>query len=266
MDSIHAIVLALVQGLSEFLPVSSSGHLVLVPHLLGWPDQGLAFDVAVHVGTLFAVVAYFRRELAAMARAWLGSFAGGGLTRDARLAWCVLIGTIPVGAVGLAFGGLVEEKLRNPLAVATLLASFGALMWVADRMGRSTRDEYSVGWRDAILIGCAQALALMPGTSRSGVTMTMARALGLTREAAARFSFLLAVPGIGMAGGYELVKLVASEERSVDWGVIGLGVAVAAVTGYLCIAWLLRVINRIGLAPFALYRFAVAALLFWLFA
>ena len=266
MDALHAIFLALVQGLSEFLPISSSGHLVLVPYLLGWNDQGLAFDVALHVGTLCALVAYFRHELAAMVRAWIGSLAGGALTADARLAWCVLIGAIPVGAVGLAFGGLIEEKLRNPLAVATLLAAFGALMWVADRLGRSARDEYSVGWRDAILIGCAQALALMPGTSRSGVTMTMGRALGLTREAAARFSFLLAVPGIGMAGGYELLKLLASEDRSVDWGMMGLGVAVSAATGYLCIAWLLRVINRIGLAPFAIYRFGLAALLFWQFA
>jgi len=266
LDAVHAIVLAIVQGLSEFLPISSSGHLVLVPHLFGWPDQGLAFDVAVHVGTLFAVVAYFRREIAAMARAWFGSIAGGELTRDARLAWCVLVATIPVGVVGLAFGGLIEEKLRNPLAVATLLAAFGALMWLADRYGRSVRDEYSVGWRDAVLIGCAQALALMPGTSRSGVTMTMGRALGMTREAAARFSFLLAVPGIGMAGAYEFLQLATSGDRTVDWGVTGLGVLVAAVTGYLCIAWLLRVINRIGLAPFALYRFALAALLFWVFA
>ena len=112
-----AVVLALVQGLSEFLPVSSSGHLVLVPYFFGWADQGLAFDVAVHVGTLFAVVAYFRRELTAMARAWFASLAGGGLTRDARLAWCVILGTIPVGVVGLAFGGLIEEKLRNPVSV-----------------------------------------------------------------------------------------------------------------------------------------------------
>jgi undecaprenyl-diphosphatase len=266
LDPIHAVVLAIVQGLSEFLPISSSGHLVLVPHFLGWQDQGLAFDVAVHVGTLFAVVVYFRRELHAMLKAWFGSLAGGGLTPDARLAWCVLIGTIPVGAVGLAFGGLIEEKLRNPLAVATLLASFGALMWIADRYGRSARDEYSVGWRDAILIGCAQALALMPGTSRSGVTMTMGRALGMTREAAARFSFLLAVPGIAMAGAYEGLKLATGEGEAVDWGVIALGVAVAAGTGYLCIAWLLKVINRIGLAPFAIYRFVVAALLFRLFA
>ena len=266
MDPIQAIVLALVQGLSEFLPVSSSGHLVLVPHLFGWTDQGLAFDVAVHVGTLFAVVTYFRRELLAMTRAWFGSLAGRGLTQDARLAWCVLLGTIPVGLAGLAFGDAIEEKLRNPVSVATALALFGLLMWLADRFGRRERDEYSVNWRDALLIGFAQALALMPGTSRSGVTMTMARTLGFTREGAARFSFLLAVPGIGMAGAYETLKLISAEGRTVDWPVIGLGVAVAAITGYFCIAWLLRVISRIGLAPFAIYRFAIAGLLFWLFA
>jgi undecaprenyl-diphosphatase len=266
LDPVQAIVLALVQGLSEFLPVSSSGHLVLVPYFFGWPDQGLAFDVAVHVGTLFAVIAYFRRELLAMIRAWFGSLAGRGMTPDARLAWCVVLGTIPVGLVGLLFGGAIEEKLRNPLAVATTLALFGALMWIADRFGRSERDEHSVGWRDAALIGCAQALALMPGTSRSGITMTMARTLGLTREGAARFSFLLAVPGIGMAGAYEGLKLATDPGRAVDWPIIGLGVAVAALTGYLCIAWLLRVINRIGFGPFAVYRFLVAGLLFWIYA
>jgi undecaprenyl-diphosphatase len=134
-------------------------------------------------------------------------------------------------------------------------------MWFADRLGAQHRDEYSVGWRDALLIGCAQALALMPGTSRSGVTMTMARALGLTRSAAARFSFLLAVPGIAMAGGYELQQLLTGPGDGVDWAMMGLGVAVSAVTGYLCIHVLLKVIERIGLLPFALYRFVLAALI-----
>jgi undecaprenyl-diphosphatase len=266
LDPLHAIVLAIVQGLSEFLPISSSGHLVLAPHFFGWRDQGLAFDVAVHVGTLFGVVAYFRRELVAMLRAWLGSLTGQGMTPDARLAWCVIVGTIPVGLAGLIAGAAIEEHLRNPVAVATTLSVFGALMWLADRCGRHERDERSLGWRDAILIGCAQALALMPGTSRSGVTMTMARALGFTRESAARFSFLLAVPGIAMAGAWEGYKLATRGGGAADWGVVALAVAVAGVTGYLCIAWLLKVINRIGLAPFAIYRFAVAALLFWLFA
>ena len=266
MDSLQAIVLAIVQGLSEFLPISSSGHLILVPHFLGWTDQGLAFDVAVHVGTLFAVVAYFRRQLHAMTRAWFGSLAGGGMTPDARLAWCVVVGTIPVGIVGLLFSELIEKMLRNPLFVAGTLSVFGLLMWLADRWGAQRRDEYSVGWRDAILIGCAQALVLMPGTSRSGVTMTMARTLGLTREGAARFSFLLAVPGIAMAGGWEFIKLVRAGGNGADWPAMGLGLVVAAATGYACIHWLLKVINRIGLGPFAVYRFALAAVIVLVFA
>jgi undecaprenyl-diphosphatase len=266
LDPLHAIVLAIVQGLSEFLPISSSGHLVLVPYLFGWEDQGLAFDVAVHVGTLAAVLAYFRVQLLAMLSAWFGSITGRGYTPDARLAWCVIVGTIPVGVAGLLFGGLIEQLLRNPLFVAGTLSFFGLLMWLADRFGRKQRDEYSIDWHHALLIGCAQALALMPGTSRSGITMTMGRALGMTREGAARFSFLLAVPGIGMAGAYEFAKLLTGGGDGVDWGTIALGVAVAAVTGYLCIAWLLRVINRIGFAPFAIYRLAIAALIFWVFA
>ena len=145
MDSLQAIVLAIVQGLSEFLPISSSGHLILVPHFLGWTDQGLAFDVAVHVGTLFAVVAYFRKQLFAMTRAWFGSLAGGGMTPDARLAWCIVVGTIPVGIVGLLFSDLIEKMLRNPLFVAGTLSVFGLLMWLADRLGRQQRDEYSGG-------------------------------------------------------------------------------------------------------------------------
>ena len=258
MDPIHAIVLAIVQGLSEFLPISSSGHLILVPSLLGWPDQGLAFDVAVHVGTLIAVVGYFRVQLLQMARAWLGSLFGRGLTPDGRMAWCIIVGTIPVGLVGLIFGDSIEKMLRNPLFVASTLAGFGILMWLADRWAAERRDEYSVGWRDAILIGSAQALALMPGTSRSGVTMTMARTLGLTRVASARFSFLLAVPGIAMAGGYEFLKLVTGPGNGAEWPTMGLGLVVSAVTGYLCIHVLLKFIGRFGLFPFALYRVALA--------
>lgn len=260
MDLMQAVVLAVVQGLSEFLPISSSGHLILVPHFLGWEDQGLAFDVAVHVGTLVAVLAYFRRPLVAMAVAWTRSLSSFQLDADARLAWCVILGTVPVGLAGLAFSSLVETYLRNPLFVAGTLTGFGLLMWLADRLGRQQRDEYSLGWREAVLIGCAQALALMPGTSRSGITLTAGLALGLTRSAAARFSFLLAVPGIGMAGAYELLKL-ASGEASVDWGAMAVGMLVAGLTGYACIHLLLKVIERIGLLPFALYRFLIAGLI-----
>jgi undecaprenyl-diphosphatase len=265
VDPIHAIVLAIVQGLSEFLPISSSGHLILLPNVLGWPDQRLAFDVAIHVGTLVALIGYFRVQLLQMTRAWFASLAGRGLTPDGRLAWCVVIGTIPVGLAGLALGDFIEQMLRNPLFVAATLAGFGILMWLADRLGAQRRDEYTVGWRDALLIGCAQALALMPGTSRSGVTITMARALGLTRVGAARFSFLLAVPGIAMAGGWELLKLLTGPGDGADWPMMGLGIAVSAVTGYLCIHVLLKFITRIGLLPFALYRLALAALIVLMF-
>ena len=260
MDPVQAIILAIVQGLSEFLPISSSGHLILVPHFFGWTDQGLAFDVAVHVGTLLAVVVYFRRPLAAMTQAWLASVTRGRHDANSRLAWCVIVGTVPVGVVGLLFSGFIEEHLRDPLFVAGTLSFFGILMWLADRLGRQSTDEYSVGWRQAVLIGCAQALALMPGTSRSGVTITAGLALGLTRSAAARFSFLLAVPGIAMAGAYEGLKLATSAEP-VAWGVMSLGVVVSAVTGYACIHVLLRVIERIGLLPFTLYRLLIAGLI-----
>lgn len=265
MDPIQAIVLAIVQGLSEFLPISSSGHLILVPHFLGWRDQGLAFDVAVHVGTLVAVVTYFRRPLFAMTRAGLGSLVHRRLDADGRMAWCVLVGTVPVGLAGLLFGGLIEQHLRSPLFVAGTLSVFGLLMWAADRLGRQSRDEYTLGVREALLIGCAQALALMPGTSRSGITMTAGLALGLTRSAAARFSFLLSVPGIAMAGGYEFLKMLQSGEP-VDWLATLLGVSVAAVTGYACIHLLLKVIERVGLLPFTIYRLALAAVIVVVFA
>jgi undecaprenyl-diphosphatase len=264
MGVIEAIVLAVVQGLSEFLPISSSGHLVLVPHFLGWPDQGLAFDVAVHVGTLIALLAYFRRELTAMAGAWLRSFTGRH-DRGSRLAWQILVGTVPVGLAGLCFGDYIERHLRQPLFVAGTLTVFGLLMYAADRFGRGTGDEYGLSWSQAIAIGMAQALALMPGTSRSGVTMTAARALGLSRSGAARFSFLLAVPGIGAAGLYEGMKLLGSD-APVDWAPILTGMLFAALSGVACIHFLIRFIERIGLLPFTIYRLALAAVILVVFA
>ena len=260
MDPVHAIILAIVQGLSEFLPISSSGHLILVPHFFGWADQGLAFDVAVHVGTLIALLVYFRRPLVAMSVAWLTSLKSRKPDGDGRLAWCVLLSTVPVGAVGLAFGESIEAHLREPMFVAGTLSFFGLLMWLADRLGRQSLDEYSIGWRQAVIIGIAQALALMPGTSRSGVTITAGLAVNLTRSAAARFSFLLAVPGIAMAGCYELLRLLNSGEPA-DWPAMALGLVVSAITGYLCIHALLKVIERIGLLPFTIYRLLIAAII-----
>jgi undecaprenyl-diphosphatase len=257
MDLVQIIVLAVVQGLSEFLPISSSGHLILVPHFLGWPDQGLAFDVAVHVGTLIAVVLYFRRQLGLMARDWLASIVRRESSPDSRLAWGVIVGTIPVGLAGLAFADAIEAHLRSPLFVAGTLAGFGLLLYVADRLGRKQRDEFTLSIREALLIGCAQALALMPGTSRSGITMTAGLGLGLQRAASARFSFLLAVPGIAMAGVYEGAKLLLAA-AAVDWRAMGLGALFAALSGYACIHVLIRFIEKIGMLPFTLYRLLLA--------
>ncbi len=265
MDLLQAAILAFVQGLSEFLPISSSGHLILVPNFLGWGDQGLAYDVAVHVGTLLAVVAYFRGQLAAMIREGLGWRPSQPLSPDARLAWCIVLATLPVGLAGLAFAGLIEQHLRNPLFVAGTLSLFGVLMWVADRLGRQQRDEYTVGWREAVIIGSAQALSLMPGTSRSGITITAGLALGMTRSAAARFSFLLAVPGIALAGVYELGQLLSSGDV-IDWPALSLGLVVSAVTGYACIHVLLKFIERFGLLPFTLYRLLLAGVIVMTFA
>jgi undecaprenyl-diphosphatase len=265
MDLVQAIVLAIVQGLSEFLPISSSGHLVLIPHVFGWADQGLAFDVAVHLGTLVALLLYFRKQLWTMVRAWTASVVRREHTRDSRLAWQLLVATIPVGLVGLAFGDFIEENLRNPLFVAGTLTFFGLLMYAADRWGRGGRDEFSLSWGQSLAIGCAQALALMPGTSRSGITMTAGRALGLSRSGAARFSFLLAIPGIGAAGAYEGLKLVGAA-GPVDWLPMAVGVVFAALSGIACIHFLIRFIERIGLLPFTLYRLLIAAVIVWHFA
>ncbi|HUQ53820.1 MAG TPA: undecaprenyl-diphosphate phosphatase, partial [Gammaproteobacteria bacterium] len=172
MDSLQIVVLAVVQGITEFLPISSSGHLILVPYFTSWPDQGLDFDLAVHIGTLTAIVTYFRRTLRVMARDWARSVAERREVGESRLAWAVLFGTIPAGIVGLLFRHDIETTLRSPLVVATTTIGYAVLLLIADRVGAKQRDERSIGWLDVVVIGCAQALALVPGTSRSGVTIT----------------------------------------------------------------------------------------------
>ncbi len=265
MDLMHTLVLAIVQGLTEFLPISSSGHLILVPVLLGWPDQGLPFDVAVHLGTLGAVVFYFRRELWPMTRDALGTLRGGARTRESDLAWWVLIGTLPAVIVGGLFGGFIADALRSPLVIAATTAGFGFLLWVADLRGGRDRDEADIGWRDALIIGLAQAVALIPGTSRSGITITAALFLGLHRQAAARFSFLLSIPIILAATCYELLKLYREPEPA-DWSVLAIGALAAGVVAYLTIRGFVALLGRIGMAPFALYRLFLAAVLWWIYA
>jgi len=272
MELTHIVWLALVQGLTEFLPVSSSAHLILVPRLLGWEDQGLAFDVAVHLGTLIAVVGYFRADIVTLFFAWTGSFGqivrrgegSGPMSAEARLAWGVIVGTIPAGLVGLAFKDVIEVYLRSPLVIATTTILFGLLLWFADRRARSVRDEYTLGWQDFLVVGGAQALALVPGTSRSGITITAGLLLGLTREAAARYSFLLSIPIIVLSG-LGVTKDLVGDPAPVDWAALGLGTMIAAVSAFICIKLFLAYINRMGMGPFVLYRLALGVLLFWMF-
>ncbi|MDY6941407.1 MAG: undecaprenyl-diphosphate phosphatase [Pseudomonadota bacterium] len=264
MESFALWIVALLQGLTEFLPISSSAHLILVPVLAGWEDQGLMFDVAVHLGTLLAVVVYFRHELARMLRDWLRSMIGRGMTADARLAWAVVLATIPVGLAALLADDWVETYLRSPTVIAWATIVFGLLLWWADRTGRGDRGEYGVTLRDVAVIGVAQALALIPGTSRSGITMTAGLAMGLSRTAAARFSFLLAVPVIVLAGGYEGAKLWA-DPSLFDWRALLVGGLISAVTAYLTIDFFLRLVERVGMLPFVVYRLLLGLLLLVVF-
>lgn len=264
MTLIHIIVLALVQGLTEFLPISSSAHLILVPVLSDWPDQGLAFDVAVHVGTLSAVIWYFRSEVTRMTRDWFSSCRQQHQVGESRLAWAVIWGTVPVAVAGLLLHDLVDTVLRSPLVIAWATIGFGLLLWVADRLGQRQRDEHHLTWRDVVVVGLAQALALIPGTSRSGITMTAGLFMGLTREAAARFSFLLSIPIILMAGGYKGLQLV-KETATVDWLAMIIGVTLSALTAYLCIHVFLKLLERIGMLPFVLYRLLLGGVLLYFF-
>jgi len=263
VDTLQIIVLALVQGLTEFLPISSSAHLILVPTITGWDDQGLAFDVAVHVGTLTAVALYFRKEIGVMFLAWLASLKGKH-SEDSRLAWGVLIGTIPVGIVGLLFKGYIGDNLRTELVIAASTIIFGLLLWYADWSGKRNRDEHTLSWKDIIIIGCAQAIALIPGTSRSGITITAGLMLGLTAQASARFSFLLSIPVIVLAGGVETLDYLEVANAG-DMKDLIYGALISAFSAYLCIHFFLMLLERIGMTPFVIYRLLLGTVLLFLY-
>ncbi|MBB3190055.1 undecaprenyl-diphosphate phosphatase [Halomonas cerina] len=264
MDWLQIVLLAVIQGLTEFLPISSSAHLILVPVFTDWPDQGLAFDVALHLGSLAAVVLYFRHELSGMITSWCRSVAGRGTDDEARLAWWVILATLPVGLAGLAFKDTIEVAMRSPLVLAGGLIGFGLLLGYADWRHRGSRNEYHLSWQDALWIGLAQALALIPGTSRSGITMTAALLLGLNREASARFSFLLSIPVIVLAGGLETLGLIEAS-TPVDWTALVAGTLLSGISAYLCIHFFLVFIKRIGMQPFVIYRLLLGIALLWLF-
>jgi len=264
MTPFQAVLLALVQAVTEFLPVSSSGHLILVPRLLGWSDQGLEFDIATNSGTLLATLVYFRGDLARIARGLLASLrsAGAGACEpDARLGWALLLGTVPAGIAGLLVEDWVSTYARDPHLIAGTAIVYGLLLGLADRLGRRTRPLPDLGRRDGLLIGCAQALALVPGTSRSGVTMTAALGLGATREAAARFAFLLAVPIGLLVGAKQLFDALRGVPLGVPLDALVVGIAVSALAGWAVIALLLGWLRRRSLLVFVVYRLALGAFL-----
>ena len=259
MNWLEVLVLALLQGATEFLPISSSAHLILAPVLLGWEDQGHAFDVAVHVGTLLAMLSYFRRELGAMLRAVMAGETPESESARYLAAWLV-VATIPIVSVGAAMFSVVSTDLREVQLIAWMTLGFGILLWVADAQGSRARTEEQLRWSDAVWIGSAQCLALVPGVSRAGIVMTAALVLGLQRTAAARVAFLLAIPTIAAAGALSLQKSL-HVTQAVDWGALILGAVIAGISAWLCIHFFLRLIERIGMMPFALYRVVLGGLL-----
>ena len=257
MPIYQVIVLACVQGLTEFLPVSSTAHLYLTSWLLGWKTESLTFDIALHLGTLLAVLVYFFRDWVQIIAHGFGLRYGRDeeLERNSGLLWLLAIGTIPVGVAGLLFNKQVEGAWRNPWVIGSMLVIIGVLMGIAEWSGRKTRDMAGVNLVDASTIGIAQALAVVPGVSRSGITITAGLFRNINREAAARFSFLLSTPAIAAAAGkamYDLVKHKAFEPSMQT--AFGVGIAVSAVTGFIVIAWFLRFVRRRSLWFFVFYR------------
>jgi len=256
-----AVLLGAIQGLTEFLPVSSSAHLILARAFFGWelePQFGLAFDVALHVGTLCAILLYFRGEIVAMTASLPQVFARRP-GRSAAFLRMIVIGTVPVVMVALAFNDVIEQKLRTPAVAAAALTVGAVLMLAAERLGPRTRAEESIGWWEAVLIGCAQAAALIPGMSRSGGTIAMGMFLGIRRDAAARFTFLLAIPAMLAAAAKEGIELASMPLPDGSGSLLATGVIVSAVTGYVTIKYFLRFLARHKLDVFALYRLALAA-------
>jgi undecaprenyl-diphosphatase len=263
MSLLEAIVLGIVQGLTEFLPVSSTGHLRIVPAFLGWDDPGAAFTAVTQLGTMAAVLLYFRADLVRIARAWLRSMRARSWPRDldARLGWYIVLGTIPIGIFGLIFKDQIETGARDLYVIGTTLIVLGLLLAAAERASTHERELDQIGGRDAFWVGLAQALALIPGVSRSGATITAGLFLGLDRAAAARFSFLLSVPAVVLSGLFELSSIVSGDSgRHVGAGALILATVLAFVVGYASIAFLLRWLTTHTTLVFVGYRVALGAL------
>ncbi len=262
-DVVRATVLALIQGLTEFLPISSSAHLILPSQLWGWEDQGLAFDMALHMGSLCAVLVYFRRDLWNVARAMLLQVGGGQASDDSRLGWHIVIATIPVLIAGLLFEEVAETSLRSVTVITATTLFFGLMLGIADRIGPQNRTLAQVTWQVSLIIGLAQMLAIIPGASRSGVTMTAALFCRMERSAAARFSFLLSIPTIGAAASMALLKLL--DVPDLNWNELLYAMALSALTAFACIHWFLKIIGSLGFLPFVVYRLLLGTFLLLFF-
>lgn len=264
MDLLHAFVLALVQGITEFLPVSSSAHLILVPRLLGWTDQGLVYDIAAHLGTLGAVVTYFRNDLRQIIQGGLLSIQQQRMSQDGRLFWLLIGATVPIIIGGYLLHDMAGGTFRSPLIIAAANIVFAGLLWWSDRYAAALKPLSAIGWFEAILIGISQVLAIIPGTSRSGVTMTAGLMLGLTRQAAARFSFLLSIPVILMASCYEIANMLTIKTAA-DWTGFALIAVLSFASALLAIHFFLRLLDRFGMLPYVIYRLLLGVVLIILF-
>lgn len=262
MPILHILVLSFIQGATEFLPISSSGHLILVPFLTGWPDQGLAIDVAAHLGTLLAVLVYFWRDVWRMT-VGLWQLLRGRLDEGGRLMLFLLAATVPALACGLLVDRYFSAALRNPLIVGWALIGFGVVLYLADRIGMTVNQMRHMTLVQALTIGLAQVLAFIPGTSRSGITMTAARLLGFERSEAARFSFLLSIPAIAAAGLWKGRELIAQSDTAMLESA-GLTLAFSAVAGFVAIAVLMAWLRRAGFTPFVVYRLLLGGFILWL--
>ncbi len=264
MGVLQAVIIGIIQGLTEFLPISSSAHLILVPAFTGWQDQGVAFDLAVHLGTLAAVLLYFRRDVGALTQDATQALLQRRHTGQSRLAVALVIGTLPTGLLGLLLLGVVDTLLRSVHIIIATTVIFSVFLGLADVYGRKQRTVESITWMDALLVGCAQAMALIPGTSRSGATITAGLMLGMTRETASRFSFLLAIPITALAATVILLRLLG-QEVDVNWFSFLIGTAASFTTALLAIHYFLKWLNRFGMWPYVVYRLVLAVVLYAFF-
>jgi undecaprenyl-diphosphatase len=268
MEILTAIILGIIQGLTEFLPISSSAHLILVPWFFGWKPEGLVFDVALHVGTALAVLVFFWKDWVSLAKETiLGIKEGAPFGNTHRkLAWLLVIGTLPALIVGLKFEDTLETRLRSPLITVFTLVALGMLLFYAEKRSKQNRTMEMFAWGDAIWIGLSQAVALIPGVSRSGITMTTAMLRNSNRTCAARFSFLLSTPvivGAGILQGWKLIRVLRhpiGDAAAINWYALLLGIAVAAITGFLCIKFFLRYLQTKSFMPFVIYRLLLAGI------